>query len=282
MTTSLSYFIVDAFTTSPFNGNPAAVVLLDGNEYPDAILMKKIAGELRYSETAFVIRHSYQEYTIRYFTTIKEVELCGHATIATFYLLFSLKKASGQCLCHTIAGDIFIECGNTIMVQMLRPRVERVIEDVRNIYNALGLKIFTPHLPIKIVSTGLPDILVQVPDVATLNQLKPNMNAVSDLTALYNAVSIHAFAFGKDQYTAHVRNFAPFYGIPEESATGTSNSALAYYLKAEGFISRPGTFSFIQGEAMGRQSVILVRLTDDDYVFIGGSAVLIAKGSLYF
>ena len=99
----MRYFIVDAFTEQPFGGNPAGVVLLDS--FPSEELMRKIAAELRYSETAFIRRHSTQEFTVRYFTPEAEVDLCGHATIASFFVLFHKGLASGQCLCHTRAGD---------------------------------------------------------------------------------------------------------------------------------------------------------------------------------
>ena len=78
----MRYYIVDAFTDRPFGGNPAGVVLLGEEAFPDESLMIKVAAELRYSETAFVQRLSATEYHLRYFTPKAEVELCGHATIA--------------------------------------------------------------------------------------------------------------------------------------------------------------------------------------------------------
>ena len=83
----MRYYVVDAFTDQPFGGNPAGVVLLESERFPEEKLMLQIAAELRYSETAFIRRHSDKEFTIRYFTPKAEVELCGHATIASFYLL---------------------------------------------------------------------------------------------------------------------------------------------------------------------------------------------------
>lgn len=79
----MRYYIVDAFTDKPFGGNPAGVVLLDGDVFPNERLMLQIAAELRYSETAFVRQDSEKEFTIRYFTPMAEVELCGHATFYT-------------------------------------------------------------------------------------------------------------------------------------------------------------------------------------------------------
>jgi PhzF family phenazine biosynthesis protein len=276
----MRYYIVDAFTSQPFGGNPAGVVLLEGNAFPEEDLMLKIAAELRYSETAFVVRHSEKEYTVRYFTPKAEVDLCGHATIATFALLHSMKLAAGPCLCHTEAGDLTIEAGEKVMMQMATPKIVKTIDDVAEIYCALGIKNYTPTLPIQIVSTGLPDFMIQVADVATLNRLQPDMDAVSAITKKHNAVSFHVFAIIDNGYTAHVRDFAPLYDIPEESATGTANAALTHYLSVNGVIPAKGDFSFLQGEAMNRPSVIMTRIAENGTVYVGGSGYVLAKGEI--
>lgn len=277
----LSYHIVDAFTSQPFGGNPAGVVLLEEDIFPEEDLMIKIAAELRYSETAFVLRHSENEYTARYFTPKAEVDLCGHATIATFALLNSMRLAAGSCLCYTKAGDLTIEVGERVMMQMATPKIVETIENTEEIYRALGLGGTTPNLPIQIVSTGLPDFMIQVADVATLNSLQPDMGAVSAITKKHNAVSFHVFAFGGDGHTAHVRDFAPLYDIPEESATGTANAALTHYLSVNGVIPAKGDFSFLQGEAMGRPSIIMTRIAENGTIYVGGSAYIFAKGELF-
>ena len=278
----MDYYIIDAFTSQPFGGNPAGVVLLEGNTFPEEELMLKIAAELRYSETAFVLRHSEKEYTERYFTPKAEVDLCGHATIATFAVLHSMKLAAGQCLCHTKAGDLTIEVGEQVMMQMATPKIVETINDVAEIYNALGIKGYTPALPVQIVSTGLPDFMIQVADVATLNSLQPDMEAVSTITQKHNAVSFHVFAFSDDGHTAHVRDFAPLYDIPEESATGTANAALTHYLSVHEVIPKIGDFSFLQGEAMLRPSIIMTRIAENSTIYVGGSAYILAKGEFNF
>ena len=164
----MKYFIVDAFTDQPFGGNPAGVVLLDSDAFPKDELMLQIAAELRYSETAFVKRHSDQEFTIRYFTPKAEVELCGHATIASFFLLHRKGWASGQCLCHTKAGDLHIEAGEKVMMQMAKPRIAATINETEEIYQALGVKNYRPTMPVQIVYAGLPDLMIPLPDVTTL------------------------------------------------------------------------------------------------------------------
>lgn len=128
-----------------------------------------------------------------------------------------------------------------------------------------------------IASTGLPDLMIQVTDVDTLNRLQPDMEAVRAITEKHNAVSFHVFAFGNDGHTAHVRDFAPLYGIPEESATGTANAALTHYLQQNGCILAAGDFSFLQGEAMGRPSVVATRVTADGVIYVGGTAEVVAE-----
>ena len=243
----MKYYIVDAFTDRPFGGNPAGVVLLDSDSFPKEDLMLQIAAELRYSETAFVKRHSAKEFTIRYFTPKAEVELCGHATIASFFLLCQKGLASGQCLCHTLAGDLNIETGEKVMMQMAKPRIITTIDETEVIYRALGVKNYHPTMPVQIVYAGLPDLMISLPDVASLQALQPDMEAISEITKRHEAVSFHVFAFDNDGYTAHVRDFAPLYDIPEESATGTANASLTYYLQQSGCLGVEAECAFIQG-----------------------------------
>ena len=276
----MKYYIVDAFTDKPFGGNPAGVVVLDSDNFPKEELMLNVAAELRFSETAFVKRHSAQEFTLRYFTTKAEVDLCGHATIASFSLLHQKGLVSGQCLCHTKAGDLHIGVGEKVMMQMAKPRVVAAIADTEEIYQSLGVKDYRPAMPVQIVSTGLPDIMIPLPDVVTLQSLQPDMEAISAITKKYEAVSFHVFAFGNDEYTAHVRDFAPLYDIPEESATGTANASLTYYLQQCGCLGEEVDCAFIQGEAMGRPSVVATRIEADGNIFVGGTAVVVAEETL--
>ena len=274
----MRYYVVDAFTDQPFGGNPAGVVLLESEQFPEEKLMLQIAAELRYSETAFIRRHSDKEFTIRYFTPKAEVELCGHATIASFYLLHHEGLAAGQCLCHTLAGDLRIEAGKKVMMQMAMPRIEATIENTEEIYKALGVDGYHPAMPVQIAYSGLPDLMIPLPDVNKLQALNPDMEAIASITQKYGAVSFHVFAFANDDYTAHVRDFAPLYDIPEESATGTANAALSYYLQQNGCLGAEAECSFMQGEAMGRPSVVATQIRKDGTIYVGGTAAIVAKG----
>ena len=277
----MRYYIIDAFSDQPFGGNPAGVVLLEGDAFPAEHLMLKIAAELRYSETAFVRRDSECKYTVRYFTPRAEVELCGHATIATFSLLYQMQLATGECLCHTLAGDLRINVGKKVLMQMATPHVVKTIADVEPIYQALDINDYRPQLPVQVAYAGLADIMIPVADVVTLNALQPDMEAIAAITQKYEAVSFHVFAIAEDNYTAHVRDFAPLYGVPEESATGTANAALTHYLAVNKLTPATGDLSFLQGEAMGRPSVVATRITPDGIIYVGGSAYILATGDLH-
>ena len=206
------------------------------------------------------------------------MELCGHATIASFFLLHRKGWASGPCLCHTKAGDLHIEAGEKVMMQMAKPRIVATVAETEEIYQALGVKNYRPTMPVQIVYAGLPDIMIPLPDVATLQALQPDMQAVSEITKRLEAISFHVFAFDNDGYTAHVRDFAPLYDIPEESATGTANASLTYYLQQCGCLGAEAECAFIQGEAMGRSSVVAIRIQADGNIFVGGKAVVITEG----
>lgn len=291
----MRYYIVDAFTDRPFGGNPAGVVLLgnategsepcnkvllDRKDYPDEGLMLQVAAELRYSETAFVRQDGEREFTLRYFTPTAEVELCGHATIASFFLLHRLGLATGQCLCHTQADDLAIETGSQVMMQMATPRIVGTLSDAdaAAAYRAVGAK--ANSLRPQVAYAGLPDVMLPVATLAELQALQPDMKAVAELTRRLGAVSIHAFAQCGDGYTAHVRDFAPLYGVPEESATGTANAALTHYLVQHGLVASPTTCRFLQGEAMGRPSVVSARIAADGTLYVGGTAAIVAQGEL--
>ena len=286
----LRLFIVDAFTRKPFGGNTAGVVLLEkGTAFPDEEWMRQLAAELRYSETAFVRRDGPAEFTVRYFTPAGEIDLCGHATIASFGVLSreGLVPEGTRCLNHTRAGDLEVVAGDTVMMQMAAPRLEARFDDpalLGELLAAMG-GLQPEQLgewPVETFSTGLPDIILPVRDVATLQALSPDMAALTALNQKLDVVGVHAFAVDPDdEYTAHVRNFAPRYAIPEESATGTANAALAAYLYHHRIVGDGARCLFLQGEAMGRPSLILATVDLREGIpdiRVGGPCAIVVKG----
>lgn len=280
----MKYFIADAFTDQPFGGNPAGVVLLgQDTPFPGDELMQRIAAELRYSETVFVQQNGPAEFTVRYFTPCSEVDLCGHGTIATFGILRKEGIVADGTVCcnHTRAGDLEVRIGEQeVMMQMAEPKVIVPMLDIEYLHNIMaGMSMIEwSDLPVEVISTGLPDIIMPVANVQSLNALKPDMEALAELSRELNVLGVHAFALGDDGYTAHVRNFAPLYGVPEESATGTANAALTYYLYRRNIIKHEEKCLFMQGEAMQRPSVVAVVLKKNGIAFVGGQCAAVATG----
>lgn len=290
----MKFLIADAFTDTVFGGNPAGIVILPKDtDFPADELCIKTAAELRYSETAFIKILGSNEFQIRYFTPAAEVDLCGHATIASFYALMHLGVIDRNCTClnHTLAGDLVIELKDGfVMMDMASPEEIDTIEDpsaIKELYEIMGIT-YNPDeaLPVpRMISTGLPDIMMPVADIPALNAIEPDMKALSDLSQRYGVVGVHAFTVNCEEgVTAHARNFAPLYDIDEEAATGTSSGAMTYYLYRNGLIESRADCKYIQGEKMDRPSVIL---TDIDAsgnqcrIRVGGSAVILAEGEIH-
>lgn len=302
----MKLYIADAFTDKLFGGNPAGVVIFEKDEdFPDAEVMRKTASELRYSETAFIKQLSEKEFNIRYFTPADEVDLCGHATIASFSCLLDagLVKNGENYINHTLAGTLNIGIQDGfIKMDMAVPEYIGTISaeaDLRELYDIMGL----PYAPVDatdiydeeiqllpmMISTGLPDIIMPVQKRADLEAIAPDFKRLTELSKRYNVVGVHAFTLdaADDSIRAHCRNFAPLYDIDEEAATGTSNGALTYYLYKNDILKTGSRSSFVQGEAMDRPSMILSWLdeADDDSgaevcVRVGGSAIILAKGTI--
>lgn len=274
-------YVMDAFSACVFGGNQAGVVLPD-RELGDAV-MQQIAGEFKHSETAFVRVEEDGSVTLRYFTPAGEVDLCGHATIASFALLRETDRiGDGTFTAHTRAAELQIRVkGDTIWMDMAPPVLLRTLAEGEwdALYAAYGLT--TADMPDgfvpKIVSTGLADIMMPVRDHETLMRAVQDERAVTELSRRYDVTGVHMFCPGDESCTAYCSNYAPLYDIPEECATGTSNGALTYYLYLQGLVSPEQENIFIQGEHMSRPSEIrsCLQLVDGQpNILIGGRAVM--------
>lgn len=282
----MELYIVDAFTHHIFKGNQAGVVLIEG-EFPKPAVMQQIAAELKHSETAFVKTTGKDSFTIRYFTPVSEVDLCGHATLSAFFVLREEKHLDpGSYTARTGAGDlnILVEA-DSIWITMAKGRVLKKLsaQESKEVYKAYGLSLEDQPAGLEpwIVNTGLSDILLPVDSKKKLDHALQNKTEVMALSKRYGVVGIHMFFWtGKPEITAACRNFAPLFGIDEEAATGTSNGALTYYLSQKGLISAGDENTFLQGESMGEPSVIKSRVGKDKTIQIGGDAVISIRGTV--
>lgn len=274
-------FTVNAFTDSPDGGNPAGVVLqTEGLTEED---MKAIAAKVGFSETAFVFPSSKANFKVRFFTPADEVDLCGHATIATFHLLLERKMLSpGRYTQETKAGVMTLDITESKNIFMTQNRpVFSETPEPELIYDSLGVSVNDghEHLIPQVVSTGLRDVIVPVKDLKTLLAIQPDFEKISQISKQLNVIGYHLFCLETMfDSTAHCRNLAPLYDIPEEAATGTASGALSCYLYQYGAISHIQAQNLVyeQGYSMKRPSQIQASLTVEEghisQVKVGGRA----------
>lgn len=281
----VNVYTLNSFAKTKEGGNAAGVVinadLLSEKE------MRKIAAILGFSETAFILQSNVADFKVRFFTPKEEVDLCGHATIATFYTMASLGLLKpGKYKQETKAGILGIEIkeDNSIMMNQPVPVFSEII-DKDELADSLNIKAsqMIEDLPVQVVSTGLRDIIIPLKSIKILNAIKPDMEKIKKISQKYNVVGYHVFALESlHGANANCRNFAPLYDIPEESATGTSNGALGCYLYRYGKINneQASDIVFEQGYSMKKPSEILVSLTVNENeileVMVGGNAMNLA------
>lgn len=282
--------LVNAFTKERTGGNPAGVVLnADGLSEAQKL---SVAKEIGYSETAFVCADDEADFEVSFFTPTDEVDFCGHATVATFSTLFQTGKiTAGTYIQRTKAGLLSVDVepsGKIVMEQTLPQTLGRF--SYGDIANLIGLEselLENTQLPIEIISTGLPDVIVPVP-TGYLDKLKPNDDAILAFSQKHTVVGLHVFELcntnDQEQTTegavlASCRNFAPLFGIPEESATGSGCGALASYLTKHTHIGNE--YVFEQGRAMNCSSLITASVktsgSDITQVKVGGFAEKIGQ-----
>lgn len=285
----ISLFVVDAFTDEPLAGNAAGVV-------PDAGGLstgqkQAIARELAVSETAFLSDSERAERRIEYFTPTTEVDLCGHATVASYaHLEAEGEINAGTHTLETNVGvlDIAVEPDGTVWMTQDDPRVECVDLAYENVADALALDPAAladigADLPLALASTGFPVLVVPVNFLEHLGDTAPDDGAVAELCESVGAMGLYAFTFDTltREATLHGRMFAPLAGIPEDPVTGTASGAAGAYLRefdAFGEGEFPEEMVFEQGHFVERPGEVRVRVGDE--VRVGGRAVRALSGTL--
>ncbi len=272
--------LVNSFTRNNSGGNPAGVVLNPPNL--SAAQKIAIARRVGFSETAFVYAGEETDFKVDFFTPEGEVDFCGHATLAVFFTLASLDLlAPGNYKQKTKAGILSVAVApDSIVMEQTLP-ITRKGPDVEDIAIALGVQpdvITGTGLPIEVISTGLPDILIPVQS-GQLDRLRPDYAAIANLSREFDTIGFHVFELSQDaSITAHCRNFAPLYGIDEESATGSASGSLGCYL-ANHILPDKTHFLLEQGRAMGCSSLIQVTIDTQaqkiSRVSVGGQAAMI-------
>lgn len=283
------YYVIDAFTETKFGGNPAGVVI---HEDLDEEFMQKFAAEVRFSETAFIKKINSQTFEIKFFTPTSQVELCGHATIASFKALLENKVVENNhtYMMETLAGTLSVEVNQSfIMMEQAKPKLGKTFDDyeyLADLFNIDKSQIGSAdfNLVPQAASTGLWDIMLPIKTNEALDALKPDFKALAEFTKVNKVGGVHAFTLDTKEGVAMSRNFCPLYGIDEEAATGTSNGALTYYLFHHNVLNEFNEeYTFLQGYSMDRPSRIITKLVNKNnpLVMVGGNATILTKGEIY-
>lgn len=257
--------LISAFSKNHEGGNPAGVLL--GSDGLTETQMKAIAKEVNFSETAFIEQLD-DGFSLRFFTPEEEVDLCGHASVASFYLLREqgLFKEESHFTCP--AGRIGVrEEGDSIFIEQTSPVFPKKTVDPLRLKTIFSLDKAPEGSAV--VSTGLEDIIMPVESVSVLKNMKVDLHELKVYSKELEVVGVHAFA--EEGGSIFVRNFAPAVGIDEESATGTANAALAAYLYNRDQVQGEAQFSFKQGQWMNSPSLIRVMMSAQE-IFVGGEA----------
>lgn len=214
---SMKYFIVDAFADSLFKGNPAGVCLLD-HELPDNV-MQSIAFENNLAETAFLLKKDGKN-ILRWFTPELEIDLCGHATLASAFIVMTYIEPSLNAIdFETKSGTLGVIRSGDIFTMNFPSRMPEPTDTPPLLEEALGCRILETHKS--------RDLLVLTDSQETVSKLKPNIDLISSISRdLAFAVIVTAKGDDCDFVS---RFFAPNAGIPEDPVTGSSHSTLIPY-----------------------------------------------------
>lgn len=265
---SLTFHHVDVFTDRVFAGNPAAVYVLES--WPEAARLAAIAAEHNLSETAFVVPGNNGRHQLRWFTSACEVELCGHATLATAHVLLNELGgfAAPLIFATSYAGELGIrEHDGVIWMDFpARPATENVA-DIERLDQALGAK--------ATAWVATVNNLAVFDTAAEVAALEPDMRALAQQSARDDRGVIVTAPADDDTHDFVSRYFAPAYGNDEDPVTGSAHCTLVPYWSA-----RLGRTELFAHQISTRGGELRCRLAGDR-VQLGGRAVTFATGTIH-
>ena len=256
-------FHVDAFAEKPFEGNPAAVCLLDADRSSE--WMQSVAAEMNLSETAF-IKPLKEAYELRWFTPAVEVDLCGHATLASAHIMWSERfvKPGEPIGFHSRSGVLTCRQAGDIIELDFPATPAAEAKPLPGLLEALGVR------PLFVGNSKF-DTLVIVESDETVRRMKPDFNALRNIGTrgvMVSSVSTDT------RFDFVSRFFAPGAGIDEDPVTGSAHCCLAPF-----WSQRLGKVQMTAFQASRRGGVVRMRI-DGDRVILGGRAVTVLRGDL--
>ena len=256
---------VDAFTDRPFTGNPAAVCLLDAAR--DAGWMQQVATEMNLAETAFLVPRG-DGFDLRWFTPGLEVDLCGHATLASAHVLWEEHRLDGDATArfHTRSG-VLTASRREGLIWLDFPATPAIASDPpADLAETLGA---SPRW----AGRSPFDWLVELDSASVVRGLTPDLSRLARIQARGVIVTARA---EDERHDFVSRFFAPAAGVPEDPVTGSAHCALAPF-----WAERLGRNELSGFQASARGGSVRMRLVGDR-VLLGGSAVTVMRGELLY
>jgi trans-2,3-dihydro-3-hydroxyanthranilate isomerase len=289
----IRFYIVDVFAEEKYAGNQLAVFRT--GELSDQ-LMQRIAKEMHYSETTFIIAESARDggYDVRIFTPAEEVPFAGHPTLGTAHILRTEVAPSPpeQIVLNLKVGPIPVsfkddDAGGIYSMKQIEPTFGDRL-DAQALAPVLNIEVadIDTRFPVEQVSTGLPFIIVPLRSLDALRRARVDRTRYFDLIANTWAKPVLAFTDQphKPRNDIAVRVFVDCFDIPEDPATGSGNGCLAAYLARHRYWGEPHIdVRAEQGYEIGRPSLLYLHAEDQEGgidVFVGGRVVTVAQGEL--
>ncbi|HEX9913454.1 MAG TPA: PhzF family phenazine biosynthesis isomerase [Candidatus Bathyarchaeia archaeon] len=262
------FYHVDAFTETPFKGNPAAICFMN-TRLQDSLYLA-VSAEMNLSETAFAEPEGEGVYRLRWFTPRREVPLCGHATLALAHVLFNERGYRGDELTFkTASGDLHAYRGRR-GVQMDFPRNDpKPVAPIKGILDGLGVGEYVAFQ----YSDTNQKLLVELGSEEQVRSVSPNFKA---LLAVNNTLGWRGVIVTSRsaEYDFVSRYFAPWMGVDEDPVTGSAHTVLGPY-----WAEKLGKTSLRAYQASSRGGALRVDITDGRVNLVGGS-VIVVRGSL--
>ena len=256
----IKQYQVDAFTDRPFRGNPAAVCLLDA--WPEDWLLQAIAAENNLSETAFLVPAE-QGYELRWFTPLAEVDLCGHATLASAHVLLRVRERSEDAVTfHTRSGELTVRQREGLLAMDFPATPPRPCPAPDALLRGLG------HTPSEVLAAQ--DYMAVYDSESDIRSLSPDPTVLKEL----DLRGVVTTAVGEDCDFVS-RFFAPKLGVVEDPVTGSAHCELAPFWSA-----RLGR-TVLEAHQVSSRGGRIRCLPDGDRVGILGKAALFLKGEIY-
>lgn len=285
---------IDAFATKKSDGNPAGYIYLDSKKDISSTEMLHIAKELKgfVNEVGYIYKVNGNEFELKYYSSEREVDFCGHATIA---IMYDLIKNDEELIdfdlltIRTNKGILSVENRlakeDAVFIMSPSPEEKENIQSIGSIAAALKIKKeeIETRFPVKVINAGLTTLIVPIKSLDSIIRITPDIGELKDfcINAEIDIIEVFTNKVSNMKNDFRVRVFAPTFGYLEDPATGSGNSALGYYLLLNQMWNKE-TIMIEQNGSLDKYNIVKLQKQQDengiDRVLFGGGAITRIEG----